>query len=339
MAGAGQPFYMPLIWPAGHLARMGKLSDTDKHNKVAHADALLDLTGHMTSFAASLRSFLMAYAVIHFSTDYPAFGAAKEFDWDWILPIVARNLIGTLLICGFWDWLLYFSPLQPRLSKYKFTKDYPDSSQFIHDASFTMLSSVMAAGVECMLCFAYSNGYLAYQTTEQFWATFPINAFAILTMTHFRVIHFWVIHRAMHPWRAPGIPDIGKFLYTHVHSLHHKSHNPTAFSGTSMHPVESTLYYSAALIAVPFGAHPVLPLALIIDCAVGAWLGHDGHEWPGSGDLFHQLHHRHFDCNYGAMHFPIDKWMGTFAGCKEDLKRRKLEIPGSTRSQGAHTGT
>jgi sterol desaturase/sphingolipid hydroxylase (fatty acid hydroxylase superfamily) len=33
-----------------------------------------------------------------------------------------------------------------------------------------------------------------------------------------------------------------------VHSLHHKSYNPTAFSGTNMHPVESTLYYSAALI-------------------------------------------------------------------------------------------
>ena len=54
--------------------------------------------------------------------------------------------------------------------------------------------------------------------------------------------------------------------------------------------------------------------------AVGAWLGHDGFQWPGSGDYFHQLHHAHFDCNYGAMHVPIDKWLGTYAGCKEDLK-------------------
>merc|ERR1712008_51500 len=28
-----------------------------------------------------------------------------------------------------------------------------------------------------------------------------------------------------------------------------------------------------------------------------AWLGHDGFQWPGSGDYFHNLHHRHFDCN------------------------------------------
>ena len=41
----------------------------------------------------------------------------------------------------------------------------------------------------------------------------------------------------------------------------------------------------------------------------------------GSGDYFHQLHHAHFDCNYGAMHFPMDKWLGTYAGSKEDVRK------------------
>ena len=115
------------------------------------------------------------------------------------------------------------------------------------------------------------------------------------------------------------IPDVGRFLYKHVHSLHHKSYNPTAFSGTSMHPVESALYFSAALIPVALGAavHPAVVLGCIVDCAVGAWLGHDGFPWPaGSGDYFHQLHHQYFECNYGAMHVPIDKWMGTFLAGK-----------------------
>jgi len=88
-----------------------------------------------------------------------------------------------------------------------------------------------------------------------------------------------------------------------------------------MHPLESTLYYSAALIAVVFGCHPAIVLGCIIDCGVGAWLGHDGFQWPGSGDYFHMLHHAHFDCNYGAMHVPIDKWLGTFISCKEDLRK------------------
>ena len=44
-----------------------------------------------------------------------------------------------------------------------------------------------------------------------------------------------------------------------------------------MHVVEATLYYSAGLMPVLMGGlHPVVALAWIIDCAVGAWLGHDG---------------------------------------------------------------
>ncbi|CAE8643181.1 unnamed protein product [Polarella glacialis] len=125
----------------------------------------------------------------------------------------------------------------------------------------------------------------------------------------------------MHPWKTSSVPDVGKFLYRHVHSLHHKSYNPTAFSGTSMHPVESTLYYSACLIAVPFGCHPTVVLACIFDCAVGAWLGHDGFQMPGNCDYFHQLHHAHFDCNYGASPVPIDKWLGTYIGDKSDLSK------------------
>ena len=88
------------------------------------------------------------------------------------------------------------------------------------------------------------------------------------------------------------------------------------------------MYYSAALICVPFGCHPAIFLGCIIDCAVGAWLGHDGFQWPGSGDYFHQLHHMHFECNYGAMHFPMDKWLGTFAAGKKGVAESMLEETG-----------
>ena len=72
-----------------------------------------------------------------------------------------------------------------------------------------------------------------------------------------------------------------------------------------MHPVESTLYYSAAYVPCLWSGHPVLALgqglyssrkipnfeillmnptvACIYDCAMGAWLGHDGFSWPGAG--------------------------------------------------------
>ena len=116
--------------------------------------------------------------------------------------------------------------------------------------------------------------------------------------------------------------DLGKFLYRHIHYIHHKAYNPTALGGTNFHPFESFCYYSAAFICVPFGCHPCISLACIVDLMLYGWLGHDGFQWPGHGDYYHQLHHAHFDCNYGSPHVPMDKWFGTFISCKEELRSK-----------------
>merc|ERR1711892_317092 len=234
-----------------------------------------------------------------------------------VLHILARNLIATWVICGFWDWFLYFSPIQKKLHKYKMNPIYPSLGQIKHDALVTTSASCAAAGIEIILCYLWATGKLTLTTTL---SDAPyLNLCMALLLTHYRIPPFHLIHRAMHPWKTTSFPDIGKFLYRQVHSLHHKSYNPTAFSGTNMHPVESTLYYSAALIPVAFGLHPVHALGVIVDCAMGAWLGHDGFQWPGSGDYFHMLNHKHFDCNYGAMHVPLDYLFGTYAGSKEEV--------------------
>ena len=44
---------------------------------------------------------------------------AKNVELDWIWPIVVRNLLGCWIICGFWDWFLYLSPFQRKLTKFK----------------------------------------------------------------------------------------------------------------------------------------------------------------------------------------------------------------------------
>jgi hypothetical protein len=43
-----------------------------------------------------------------------------------------------------------------------------------------------------------------------------------------------------------------------------------------MHPIESSLYYSASFIPVVFGLHPLIAIGCIMDLATGAWFGHDG---------------------------------------------------------------
>jgi cytochrome b involved in lipid metabolism len=138
-------------------------------------------------------------------------------------------------------------------------------------------------------------------------------------MLYWRIAHFYWIHRTMHPWwdrnntLAQG--DLGAVLYRYVHSHHHKSYNPTSWSGISMYPVESISYISAALIPLMFrcGCHPWIHLYTKLDLVIGAQIGHDGFDAPGGASYFHQLHHAHFECNYGdAAGIPFDWLFGTF---------------------------
>merc|ERR1719320_1757188 len=99
-----------------------------------------------------------------------------------------------------------------------------------------------------MLCHLWATGKLTLTTSL---SSAPyLNLVMALLLTHYRIPHFHLIHRAMHPWKTTTFPDIGKFLYRQEC------------------PVESTLYYSAALIPVAFGLHPVHALGVIVDCAM-----------------------------------------------------------------------
>ena len=113
-----------------------------------------------------------------------------------------------------------------------------------------------------------------------------------------------------------------------------QSYNPTTWSGTSMHPVESFLFYSVCLMPAFAGFHPLITLAFIVDSGLSAWSSHDGFTWPGTGSQFHMMHHSAFDCNYGnetviensllvkiffCCQVPLDKWFGTFAAKREDV--------------------
>ena len=73
MAGAGQPWYMPLTWPIGHVVTALKIANPKEDNleckqatskptskPTPTATSSLDLIGHLTSFAAATRSFLLA---------------------------------------------------------------------------------------------------------------------------------------------------------------------------------------------------------------------------------------------------------------------------------------
>ena len=68
MAGAGQPFYMPLTWPIGHIH---SAITRPKKEEVSAPSATpdLDLIGHLTSMVGATRSFGMALLCIYVAYD------------------------------------------------------------------------------------------------------------------------------------------------------------------------------------------------------------------------------------------------------------------------------
>jgi len=157
------------------------------------------------------------------------------------------------------------------------------------------------------------------------------------TMLYWRIVHFYAIHRAMHPWWDRKDPrDPGAFLYRWVHAHHHKSYNPTALSGVSMLPGESIPYLSAALLPLLFrsGCHPWIHLYTKLDLIIGAQIGHDGFDAPGGASYFHQLHHAHFECNYGDAAVPIDWLFGTFEDGSRWQKALMDHEPPAARKRG-----
>lgn len=140
--------------------------------------------------------------------------------------------------------------------------------------------------------------------------------------SQFRGLHFFAVHRGMHPWwkMKNGIADgdVGAFLYRHVHSLHHKSANPGPWSSLSMHPVEHIFYFSCFALAYLVPYHPLHLLMNKYHTDISALGGHDGYGAPGADDVGHYLHHTKFECNYGFS-FPnyLDRMMGTYEDGKK----------------------
>ena len=117
------PWFIPLLWPEANViatvniaSRDGKgTHDTYQMPSLPVAHPTCGIKEHLTACVAGTRSFLMALFfvyVVHGGTDpltgYPAFGRAKTLDWSWTIPLFVRNILGTWLIAGGWDWYVKF---------------------------------------------------------------------------------------------------------------------------------------------------------------------------------------------------------------------------------------
>ena len=293
---------------------------------------------HIVLIVSSAWKVLFAAAVYYYMP--LNLSAAAEFQPRWMLSVLLRNVAITWVTGALWDWLHLSttSPLYTMLQRVKFSSVPPRKGQIPHDVVWATVSAIVAALWEILITHGWAMGRLPLHTStvkNAWWLHVP-TLLLLSTLPYVQIVHFYFIHRFMHNWfprnARSWVPDVGAFLYKHVHSLHHKSRDPTAFSGISMHPVESAIFFTTMPLYALLGAHPIVVMHAQLYNIIVAMIGHESFGAPSTGGHDHWVHHQLIDCNFGGTFVPLDYLFGSFARDEDDFNA-KIRAKMSTKNE------
>ena len=230
----------------------------------------------------------------------------------WILLMLLRNFVYLWLAYGSIHYILYIKKMHGTDRKYhpdwmaKNNKRFTFNNQVLDNVFWSSVSGLLFwTGYEVLYIWAASNDRVPLISFRQNPVWF-IALFIVIIL--FRDVHFYLVHRLLHT----------RFLFKHVHSLHHRNFNIAPWSGLSMHPIEHLGYFSGLLIHFIIPSHPVHIFFHAAHLSLIPISGHTGFEGPlfkgklPIGSYFHYLHHRYVNCNFGSDIVPLDRWFGKY---------------------------
>ncbi len=307
--------------------------------------ALLKWMFGFPGFLWPMNSLFLAMTLLTWLFLTPALASMQTFELWWIGVLFARNFALVLLVAGGLHLYLHifrgqgenlqFSnrPLITGSTRTLFGKRFLWGDQVIDNMLRTLGAGVpVITAYEAVTYWAFSNGYIGITGSAAspagFWVAFVL---VLLAAPVIHALHFYLAHRLLHT----------KLLYRSAHCVHHLNVECGPWSGLAMHPVEQVLYFSTVLVQWLLALHPVHALFQIHLAIFPALVGHSGFEklllWRGigleSGNYFHYLHHKYFECNYGGSLAPLDTVFGTFhdgsAAAQVAMRERMLARRGA----------
>lgn len=231
----------------------------------------------------------------------------------WMLEVWLRNAVILVALAGGLHWWFHGAQMQGWVSKYD-PRPYPrqgrmfTSGDQLRDNMIWTLGSGLTVwtGLEVLFWIGLGQGWVRSMTL----ADHPIWFFAFFFLLPiWESFYFYWIHRLLHT--EP---------FYRFHALHHRNTDIGPWSGLSMHPVEHLMFFGSVLIHLVLPTHPIHLICHLQFYGLYATITHTGHEglWIRGakrmhcGNFHHQMHHRYFECNYGTLEVPWDKFFGTF---------------------------
>lgn len=245
--------------------------------------------------------FSYHFASEHLRPGQPLGGGTVAF-------VLGKNLALYLLVYGGLYQAFYRASPGRTLARWRLDERAPERRQVRTEARRTLVSALVSSGYELGLAAAASRGWLPLSVGPMASWSFALG-FPLLLL--WADAHFYATHRLLHT----------RWLYRHVHRVHHQSYNPHPWSGLSFHPVESAVYFSALLIALLVPMHLAHLVALKVLLDVTPAFGHLGFGgWTG-GSRFHYLHHTLTHYNFGGT--PLfDVLSGTYVARRPSTPAR-----------------
>ncbi|MFK7891071.1 MAG: sterol desaturase family protein [Granulosicoccus sp.] len=274
------------------------------------------------------RNFLfLLTAIAVYNWAMPELSTFKELQWSWVVPVYLRNLFLLIIVAG--GLHLYFYTFRAQGSDLKYdprktmenSRKYTFSSQLLDNMFWSLGSGVVVWTMyEVLYLWGAANGVIPTLNFTDHKLAFVL--WLLFTPLYISA-HFYWIHRLLH-WPP---------LFRIAHRLHHRNIHVGPWSGMAMHPIEHLLYISSALVHFIIPSHPVLAIMHLYNRALSPAFTHAGFEQLkvsdrkiiDAADFHHQLHHRYFECNYGNVDTPWDRWFGSFHDGSDEATVRVRE--------------
>eukprot|EP00051_Salpingoeca_urceolata_P003769 m.60490 g.60490 ORF g.60490 m.60490 type:complete len:496 (+) comp13097_c0_seq2:179-1666(+) len=278
--------------PPGHTSQSGTYGHPGWWKPLVTGQSFL-MSPNLAWFSMSLA----LYVVFPYDLD-----AAKTLSWSWVSQRLVVNSVVAMGYIAFWSATMYFLSCGKR--KFK-PEDAPSATRLFHNVWFTWLGVAQWTVWEVIFVNAYATDKLPFVSNAELLASpaeLAKNALAILLVPMYREIQFYFAHKLIH-CRA---------LYKYVHSLHHRNVDPDPWAGLCMHPIEHIYYIACVGPSLYLRLSPLVMLWNGWHTIISPAAGHSGWEDNWQSDQHHYIHHAKFECNYGSVSFPLDKWFGTF---------------------------
>lgn len=210
-------------------------------------------------------------------------------------------------------FVVFYFLLKNVLARRKIQKRFPKWSDYGRDIFFSLVTVAIFGVVSGLTFHTFWDYTTIYKESyDQYGLAYYLFTFVWMLFLH--DTYFYWAHRLMHT----------KWLYRHVHKVHHLSTNPSPWTAYAFHPLEALIEAMILpLIAFTLPVHgSAIATFFFFQIAYNVY-GHLGYELYPKGfhktaigkyintSVAHNQHHARFVGNYGLYFLIWDRLMGT----------------------------